>query len=276
MYLIPLFNLYIRTGLYDTWLGMALFYTSIAIPFCLFVMHGFFSTIPQEVQDAARLDGASDFRIYWRIFMPLAWGPIAVAPALPVHVDLERPPLRARAVDVGRGAADHAQPGRTPGRVREQRAAGRAGRCADRVVADDPPVPRPRPLPARAGSCSRRDADDGHAAGDARAAAAERAGRVALPERDVESGPREELRRGVGGAELAVPRSVAPRRVSAASAPPGRRTRAGCSHRRRGRARARAGAARAARCRPGRLSSVQAAIAPAVCARGARAADGCA
>ena len=78
MYLIPLFNLYIRTGLYDTWLGMALFYTSIAIPFCLFVMHGFFSTIPHEVQDAARLDGASDFRIYWRIFMPLAWGPIAV------------------------------------------------------------------------------------------------------------------------------------------------------------------------------------------------------
>ena len=78
MYLIPLFNLYTRTGLYDTWTGMALFYTAIAIPFCLFVMHGFFSTIPQEVQDAARLDGASDFRIYWRIFLPLAGGPIAV------------------------------------------------------------------------------------------------------------------------------------------------------------------------------------------------------
>ena len=78
MYLIPLFNLYTRTGLYDTWTGMALFYTAIAIPFCLFVMRGFFSTIPQEVQDAARLDGASDFRIYWRIFLPLARGPIAV------------------------------------------------------------------------------------------------------------------------------------------------------------------------------------------------------
>jgi multiple sugar transport system permease protein len=78
MYLIPLFNLYTRTGLYDTWIGMALFYTAIAIPFCLFVMYGFFSTIPQEVQDAARLDGASDFRIYWRIFLPLAGGPVAV------------------------------------------------------------------------------------------------------------------------------------------------------------------------------------------------------
>jgi len=78
MYLVPLFNLYTRTGLYDTWIGMALFYTAIAIPFCLFVMHGFFTTIPSEIQDAARLDGASDFRIYWRIFLPLARGPIAV------------------------------------------------------------------------------------------------------------------------------------------------------------------------------------------------------
>src|SRR5947208_6062227 len=78
MYLIPLFTMYSNTGLYDTWLGMALFYTAIAIPFCLFVLRGFFSTIPAEIQDAARLDGAGDFRIYWRIFLPLARGPIAV------------------------------------------------------------------------------------------------------------------------------------------------------------------------------------------------------
>src|SRR6266536_402779 len=78
MYLIPLFKMYTDTGLYDTWLGMALFYTAIAIPFCLFVLRGFFATIPGEVQDAARLDGAGDFRVYWRIFLPLARGPIAV------------------------------------------------------------------------------------------------------------------------------------------------------------------------------------------------------
>jgi ABC-type glycerol-3-phosphate transport system permease component len=78
MYLIPLFTMYTDTGLYDTWLGMALFYTAIAIPFCLFVLRGFFATIPAEIQDAARLDGAGDFRIYWRIFLPLARGPIAV------------------------------------------------------------------------------------------------------------------------------------------------------------------------------------------------------
>ena len=167
MYLIPLFNLYLRTGLYDTWLGMALFYTSIAIPFCLFVMHGFFSTIPHEVQDAARLDGASDFRIYWRIFMPLAWGPIAVLllfqftwiwndllfglvlstsdgvrPITPAWSD-----SRACTRTAGRRSC---WPVRCSGRYRQSS-------CSSSSAAT-----------CCAGSCSRRDADDGHAAGDAR------------------------------------------------------------------------------------------------------------
>lgn len=78
MYLIPLFQLYTDTNLYDTWLGMALFYSAIATPFCLFVMRGFFSTIPPEIEDAAKLDGASSWGIFWRVLMPLARGPIAV------------------------------------------------------------------------------------------------------------------------------------------------------------------------------------------------------
>jgi multiple sugar transport system permease protein len=78
MYLIPLFQAYVNIGLYDTRLGMILFYTAIAIPFCLFVMRGFFSTVPAELQEAARLDGCRDFGVYRRIFMPLARGPIAV------------------------------------------------------------------------------------------------------------------------------------------------------------------------------------------------------
>src|SRR5207247_1461341 len=127
------------------------------------------------------------------------------AAALPVHVDLERPPLRPRAVDVRRRTADHAQPARLAGRVREQRAAGRACRCADRLAADGGAVPLPRALPA-----ARPRALDGarvtvSAAPTPGAASAARAGRVALPERDIEDGPREELRRGVGGVELAVP-----------------------------------------------------------------------
>lgn len=78
MYVIPLFKLYQDTGLYDTRLGLILFYTAISIPFCLFVLRSFFATVPTEVQEAARLDGGSDLRIFWRIFMPLAKAPIAV------------------------------------------------------------------------------------------------------------------------------------------------------------------------------------------------------
>lgn len=78
MYLIPLFQTYNSVGLYDTWAGMALFYTAIAIPFSLFVMRGAFSTISREILEAARLDGCRDFAVYWRICMPLARGSIAV------------------------------------------------------------------------------------------------------------------------------------------------------------------------------------------------------
>lgn len=78
MYLIPLFQTYNSIGLYDTWIGMALFYTAIAIPFCLFVMRGTFSTISRETLEAARLDGCRDFDVYWRICMPMALGSIAV------------------------------------------------------------------------------------------------------------------------------------------------------------------------------------------------------
>lgn len=52
MYLIPLFKLYINTGLYDTQLGMLGFYTAIATPFCLFVMRNFLITVPGEIQEA--------------------------------------------------------------------------------------------------------------------------------------------------------------------------------------------------------------------------------
>ncbi len=78
MYLIPLFKLYQSTGLYDTRFGMICFYVAICIPFCLFVMQSFFLTVPREIQEAGRLDGCSDLGILWRLFLPLARGPIAV------------------------------------------------------------------------------------------------------------------------------------------------------------------------------------------------------
>jgi len=76
MYLIPLFNLYLDTGLYDTRLGMIAFYIAITIPFCTFVMRGFFLTVPWQIQEAAALDGASSWLIFWRIMLPMARAPV--------------------------------------------------------------------------------------------------------------------------------------------------------------------------------------------------------
>lgn len=75
MYLIPLFNLYLRTNMYDTRLGMFSFYIAITIPFCVFVMRGFFLTVPWELQEAASIDGATSWQIFWRIMFPLAIAP---------------------------------------------------------------------------------------------------------------------------------------------------------------------------------------------------------
>lgn len=77
MYLLPLFYLYQTTGLYDTTTGLTLFYTAIAIPFCLFVLRNHFTTIDYEIIEAAKLDGLSNFGIYRRIYMPLSVAAVA-------------------------------------------------------------------------------------------------------------------------------------------------------------------------------------------------------
>jgi ABC-type glycerol-3-phosphate transport system permease component len=75
MYLIPLFKSYIALGIYDTKFGLFAFYTAICIPFATFVMRGFFLTVPWDIQEAAEMEGASSWKIFWYIMMPLAKAP---------------------------------------------------------------------------------------------------------------------------------------------------------------------------------------------------------
>jgi len=78
MYLIPVYKLYNSIGLYDTRLGMILVYSAICIPFALFVYRGFYTTIPREVEEAAKLDGCGPFRMLFQIFIPNSQAPTAV------------------------------------------------------------------------------------------------------------------------------------------------------------------------------------------------------
>lgn len=72
MYLSPLYTAYVRTNLYDTHLGLLILYTAIAIPFAVFVIRNHFTSIPGELSEAARLDGAGAWRVFRQIYMPLS------------------------------------------------------------------------------------------------------------------------------------------------------------------------------------------------------------
>jgi len=78
MYLIPVYKLFNTLGLYNTRLGLILIYAAICTPFALFVYRGFYTTIPKDVEDAAKIDGAGPVRPYFSIFVPQSLPPTAV------------------------------------------------------------------------------------------------------------------------------------------------------------------------------------------------------
>ena len=70
--LIPLYILLDELGLLDSLTGLALVYSTTAIPFCTWNLKGYFDTIPRELEEAALMDGASRWTIFTRIVLPLA------------------------------------------------------------------------------------------------------------------------------------------------------------------------------------------------------------
>jgi raffinose/stachyose/melibiose transport system permease protein len=72
MTLVPLTLLMNSLNLIDTLTGLILLYIGFGVPFGVLVMRGFFRTIPTAIIEAARIDGCSYFRIFFRIALPLA------------------------------------------------------------------------------------------------------------------------------------------------------------------------------------------------------------
>lgn len=68
----PLFRLVLSLGLLNKYLGILLPYIAFGVPYHVFIMRGFFRGIPTELDEAARMDGATSFGIYWRIILPLS------------------------------------------------------------------------------------------------------------------------------------------------------------------------------------------------------------
>ena len=60
----------------NTYPSVVIVYAGFIIPFSVFLLSGFFQSIPLSLVDAARLDGCGDFGILWKIFVPLSKAPI--------------------------------------------------------------------------------------------------------------------------------------------------------------------------------------------------------
>ncbi|MCM2428821.1 sugar ABC transporter permease [Streptomyces sp. RKAG337] len=76
--IVPLYNLLGTLGLLDSYLGLIVTYCTISVPFCAWMLKGYFDTIPHEIDEAGRIDGLTPFGTFWRLILPLARPGLAV------------------------------------------------------------------------------------------------------------------------------------------------------------------------------------------------------
>jgi len=78
MFLIPIYSMFVKfyeyTGipLKGTYFGIIFMYSTFFIPFSIWILRGFFAAIPMELEEAARIDGASPWQVFWHVVLPLA------------------------------------------------------------------------------------------------------------------------------------------------------------------------------------------------------------
>lgn len=73
LFLIPLFYLWVKIGLYNNLFGLILLYTAFNAPFAIFLLRSYLIGLPKSLEDAAQVDGANDFQVFTRVIVPLAW-----------------------------------------------------------------------------------------------------------------------------------------------------------------------------------------------------------
>jgi ABC-type glycerol-3-phosphate transport system permease component len=75
--IISLFQILVQYGLYNSLVGLTLVYVAIQLPLTIYILESFFARIPADLFDAARIDGYSDWEIFWRVSLPIALPAIA-------------------------------------------------------------------------------------------------------------------------------------------------------------------------------------------------------
>jgi len=73
LFVVPLFFLWHRLGLVNTLPGVILVYSSLHLPFSIFLIRSYLVGLPKGFEDAARIDGASEWQVYYKVIVPLSW-----------------------------------------------------------------------------------------------------------------------------------------------------------------------------------------------------------
>lgn len=76
--IVPIYTIMANLGLINTKASLVIAYCTVAVPFCAWMMRGYFDTIPKELDEAAALDGLGPFGTFYRVILPLARPGIAV------------------------------------------------------------------------------------------------------------------------------------------------------------------------------------------------------
>ena len=70
--LIPYFGLIVTLQLYDTYLALILTYMIFTLPYAILILTSYFNTVPKELDEAVKIDGASSFCTLWKIILPIS------------------------------------------------------------------------------------------------------------------------------------------------------------------------------------------------------------
>jgi arabinogalactan oligomer/maltooligosaccharide transport system permease protein len=78
MLLVPIFILANQLDLTATYRGLVIAYSVTTVPFSIWILKGYYDTVPIELEEAARIDGASHLEAFWRILLPLSTPALAI------------------------------------------------------------------------------------------------------------------------------------------------------------------------------------------------------
>ena len=79
MLILPLFLMIMKLGLMNTYLGMIIAYSVSSLPFSIWILKGYYDTIPRSLEEAALVDGTSQLGAFYRIILPLSTPALSIA-----------------------------------------------------------------------------------------------------------------------------------------------------------------------------------------------------